>query len=53
MIFDLETMKAIQDNQLLFAQNHETHIQAIEELGQGVRTLTDLLKLLEYSYIKK
>jgi hypothetical protein len=40
-------MNGILDNQLLFAQNHETHIQAIEELGLGVRTLTDLLKLLD------
>jgi len=45
--FILETMNGIQDNQLLFARNHETHIQAIEELGLGVRTLTDLIVKLE------
>jgi hypothetical protein len=45
--FILETMKGIQANQLLFARNHETHIQAIEELGHGVRTLTDLIVKLE------
>jgi DNA-binding transcriptional ArsR family regulator len=45
--FILKAMNGIQDNQLLFARNHETHIQAIEDLGQGVRTLTDLLKRLD------
>jgi hypothetical protein len=40
-------MNGIQANQLLFAQNHETHIQAIEELGHGVRALTDLIARLE------
>jgi hypothetical protein len=40
-------MNGIQANQLLFARNHETHVKAIEELGQGVRTLTDLIERLE------
>ena len=45
--FILETMNGIQANQLLFARNHETHVKAIEELGHGVRTLTDLIERLE------
>ena len=43
----LQAIAGVTQNQLLFAENIDTHIQAIRDLGTGVRELNRLLAELE------
>lgn len=42
--FILNTMNGIQQNQLQFAENMKSHIEAIQELGKGVKELRKEIK---------
>lgn len=42
--FVLKVMNGIQQNQLVFDKNMSSHIQAIQELGKGVKRLTRVFK---------
>jgi hypothetical protein len=42
-----EVALTIQKNQLLFSQNINTHIKAIQDLGDGVQKLTQLIEKME------
>ena len=42
--FVLNVMNGIQQNQLVFDKNMSSHIQAIQELGKGVKKLTKVMK---------
>ncbi len=42
-----DTAHKIQQNQLLFSQNINTHIKAIQDLGEGVQRLTLLIEKME------
>jgi hypothetical protein len=45
--FILDTMNGIQQNQVLFSENIETHIKAIQDLGNAVNELTKIVKELK------
>jgi len=45
--FVVKTMQGIQENQLVFSSNIETHITAIQRLGVAVERLTELVERLE------
>ena len=45
--FVLEMMTGIQANQLMFAENIDSHISAIKDLGAGVRDMTTAIQKLE------
>jgi hypothetical protein len=47
--FVLEVMNGIQQNQLMFAKNTESHIKAVQELAEAVRTFrSNLLECKKY-----
>lgn len=45
--FVLNTMNGIQQNQMMFNKNFESHVSAIKELGSSVKNLTKQIKRLE------
>ena len=45
--FIVDTMNGIQQNQMVFAKNIDTHIEAIQNLGFGVKELTQIIKQLQ------
>ena len=45
--FLLEMMHGIQSNQMAFAENMTSHIQAVQDLGKGVGEMTEVMKQLK------
>jgi hypothetical protein len=50
--FILNTMNGIQQNQLIFAENMQSHIKAIQDLGSAVKELTNQVKILTEENMK-
>ena len=42
--FLLEMMHGIQSNQMAFAENMTSHIQAVQDLGKGVGEMAEVMK---------